>query len=209
MSKKVTITTNPLLAAALAYLVPGAGHFYLGRKVRGIIIFLVIGGTFWTGMAIGGPLTMDYYNDRIWFFAQMCNGVHGLYGWHRQKSVYDPIFDDIAKRWDITDTKIDGKDVSARENASRRYARGVSDVPLTDEEVRQLHVPEIVGEVELKLQKDSVALALMPTLNVARPYAGIAGMLNLLCIMDAVVLSFMGVYGEPTPEPPRVKEEAA
>jgi hypothetical protein len=49
----------------------------------------------------------------------------------------------------------------------------------------------------------------MPTLNVARPYAGIAGMLNLLCIMDAVVLAFMGVYGEPPPQPSKTKEDAA
>jgi TM2 domain-containing membrane protein YozV len=204
MSKKNTRSTNPLLAAALAYLVPGAGHFYLGRRVRGIIIFLVIGGTFWTGMAIGGPLTMDYYNDRIWFLAQMCNGAHGLYGWQRQKSVYESVFDDIAKLRNIK-----GKgNLTAREEVARRYGRGVSEVPQTKDDVED-NVPEITGEVEAELQSKGVALSLMPTLNVARPYAGIAGMLNLLCIMDAVILAFMGVYGEPKPEPPKTQEEAA
>ncbi len=49
----------PIVAVLLAWLIPGAGHFYLGRRVRGIIIFLVIAVTFWAGIAMGGAMTVD------------------------------------------------------------------------------------------------------------------------------------------------------
>ena len=40
-----------------------------------------------------------------------------------------------------------------------------------------------------------------PTDSVARAYTGIAGMLNLLCIFDAVMLGLLGRFGEPPPVP--------
>ena len=36
-----------------------------------------------------------------------------------------------------------------------------------------------------------------PSDTVARAYAGVAGMLNLMCIFDAVMLATMGSAGEP------------
>lgn len=183
MSRNVTVKGNPFVAAVLAYLVPGAGHFYLGRKLRGAILFVTICATFWTGMFIGGPLTVDYYNDRIWFFADVCAGAQGLYGWQRQKAIYAKAFDETGLDF---------------ETGHRRYLKGTSDNP-GDEAAYAMIIDD-------KLEKEGIALSHMPTVNVARPYAGIAGMLNLLCIMDAVVLAMMGVYGEPPPDP-KPKEE--
>jgi len=40
-----------------------------------------------------------------------------------------------------------------------------------------------------------------PTDSVARAYSGVAGMLNLLAIFDAVMLAAMGRLGEPPPRP--------
>ena len=54
----------PLVALIVAWLIPGAGHVYLGRTVRGIIIFLTISATFWTGVALGGVMTVDYRGER-------------------------------------------------------------------------------------------------------------------------------------------------
>jgi len=36
-----------------------------------------------------------------------------------------------------------------------------------------------------------------PTDTVARAYAGVAGLLNLMCMFDAVMLSLLGIRGEP------------
>ena len=42
------------LAVPLAWFVPGAGHVYLGRRLRGVVIFLTIAATFWAVYAIAG-----------------------------------------------------------------------------------------------------------------------------------------------------------
>jgi hypothetical protein len=45
-----------LTAMLLAYLVPGAGHLYLGRRMRAITFFLIVVLLFVIGVAIDGDL---------------------------------------------------------------------------------------------------------------------------------------------------------
>jgi hypothetical protein len=45
---------DPRLAAFLAWLVPGLGHFYQGRNGKGVLFFVCILGTFFYGLYIGG-----------------------------------------------------------------------------------------------------------------------------------------------------------
>ena len=45
---------DPRLAAFLAWLVPGLGHFYQGRTGKGVLFFVCILGTFVYGLYIGG-----------------------------------------------------------------------------------------------------------------------------------------------------------
>ena len=45
-----------LIAMALAFLLPGAGHFYLGRRTRAIVFFCVIAIMFVIGLAVDGSL---------------------------------------------------------------------------------------------------------------------------------------------------------
>ena len=40
----------------LAWLIPGAGHFFLGRKGRGAIVFAIVLFTFALGVVMRGPL---------------------------------------------------------------------------------------------------------------------------------------------------------
>src|SRR5262245_15772093 len=44
---------DPRLAALLAWLVPGLGHFYQGRTAKGVLFFVCILGTFFYGLYIG------------------------------------------------------------------------------------------------------------------------------------------------------------
>jgi hypothetical protein len=44
---------DPRLAAFLAWLVPGLGHFYQGRTGKGVLFFVCIVGTFLYGLYIG------------------------------------------------------------------------------------------------------------------------------------------------------------
>lgn len=45
-----------LLSMVMAYLVPGAGHFYLGHRSRAIVFFLIVVLMFTIGITIDGTL---------------------------------------------------------------------------------------------------------------------------------------------------------
>lgn len=47
---------SPILLIPLAWFVPGAGHFLLGRKGRAAIVFSTVLLTFLIGVAMRGPL---------------------------------------------------------------------------------------------------------------------------------------------------------
>jgi len=53
-------------AMLLAYLVPGAGHLYLGRRARAITFFLIVVLLFAIGLAIDGDLyTINHANGSV------------------------------------------------------------------------------------------------------------------------------------------------
>ncbi len=70
---------DPRIAALLAFLVPGLGHFYQGRTLKGVIYSVCILGTFFTGMVLG-DWKVVYYNwgkrDRI--IPPICQFWNGL-----------------------------------------------------------------------------------------------------------------------------------
>lgn len=47
---------SPILVVASAWLVPGAGHFLVGRKGRAAIIFATVTFTFLIGVLMRGPM---------------------------------------------------------------------------------------------------------------------------------------------------------
>jgi len=76
-SKATTGGKDPYLVGLFAWLVPGAGHFYLGQKNRAAVFFVAIHLTFWMGMIIGGlQSTIDPVANKAWFFAQICAGLN-------------------------------------------------------------------------------------------------------------------------------------
>ena len=77
------------IAGFLAWLIPGAGHLYIGERVRGIICLIVITLTFWTGVAVGSVQgTVAPHSRELWFAAQLGTGGNALaaYGLHRAVS---------------------------------------------------------------------------------------------------------------------------
>lgn len=84
-------TQNPelrmIIAAALSWVLPGAGHIFIGERGRGIILVIAITLTFWTGVAIGGVKnTVNPQQRSLWFLGQICAGGHTLavLGWSKQ-----------------------------------------------------------------------------------------------------------------------------
>lgn len=163
--EKTPIKPIWVLAGLLAWFLPGAGHVYAGRKVRGAILLVTIAALFWTGLAMGGAMTVDRQYEPWWFAAQMLTGVHGVAGWYMQHRIYDDLMDDPAIG--PPPAKSSGR---------------------PDE--RQMRVDAVLREKGLVVAQ--------PTDGVARAYSGIAGMLNLLCVFDVVILCFMGRHHEPT-----------
>lgn len=164
----------PPLAVILAWLIPGAGHIYLGRRVRGVVVMATIAATFWSGVAMGGVMTVDSRYERWWFLGQMCTGIHGVVGWYRQHRVYQEV-----------------EGLIGTVQAPKPYAVGP----------KQMQVDAILAEHRGQDYRDAPehlrGLALVaPVETPARAYAGVAGLLNIMCIFDALMLSLMGVTGE-------------
>lgn len=170
-------TSNPLMPVAaglLAWLVPGAGHLYLRRTLRGIIMCLCINGLFWAGVAVGGVFTVDPIGQRWWFAAQMCAGASCGAAWYRQKRVHRDL---------LAEAELLAAESNMRMTTHQAYTQLLVD-----------------KDYDLNYPSDTVA----------RAYSGVAGMLNLLAIFDAVLLGAIGRLGEPPPEkkqPPKERSK--
>ncbi len=57
----------------LAWLVPGAGHFAIGERKRGVIIFVAIFLTFLIGLYVGSVGVVDPVTAKPWYIAQVMN----------------------------------------------------------------------------------------------------------------------------------------
>ena len=173
----------PALALILAWLIPGAGHVYIGRVRRGVIIFITITATFWAGVAMGGVMTVDKRTERWWFVANISTGLHGLVSWYRSEQVYDQ-----ANR---------AIDSGQYAGAFRKDRREVADQPgQSDQRQIAAMTGELRGQYIDKILSDDGYRLAAPTETVARAYAGVAGLLNLLCVFDAAVLALMGLGAE-------------
>jgi len=58
---------------AMAWLVPGAGHFVLGEKRRAAVIFVAVVLTFVVGVYVGSIGVIDPVHAKPWYFAQVMN----------------------------------------------------------------------------------------------------------------------------------------
>lgn len=81
--KKSVLSGQPeiriALAGLLTWLLPGAGHLFIGERGRGLIFMIAIAATYWGGVAIGGvENTINIQERRLWFIGQICAGGHAL-----------------------------------------------------------------------------------------------------------------------------------
>jgi len=136
------------IAALLAWLVPGLGHWYLGCRDRAVIILVTIVVTFWGGVALGGVRsTFNVQENGPWLAAQLCTGPQALIGLMWAKSLPRPV-----------------------------TAQGY--VPVADR-----------------------FEAAYPAVDIAVVYSGVAGLLNLLVIIDVLARSDPGLVSGARPPP--------
>ena len=201
---------NPAIALALAWLAPGTGHIYLGRRKRGVIIFVSLAMMFWAGIAMGGVMTIDRRSEPYWFMADMLTGVHGLGAWQMQRSQVRRLSAAVADSPDFQrQTRELDREIYDVERAGRHIAQQIRSQPRAQNLQKQFEQIQAQWQ-QLKRRRELLLDSMLrrelaaqnltltaPVDTVARAYAGVAGLLNLLCMFDVVLLALMGRYGEP------------
>ncbi|MFM9995953.1 MAG: DUF6677 family protein [Phycisphaerales bacterium] len=150
------------LAGLLAILLPGAGHVVLGERRRGVLIGAGVLGLFLGGMLIGGIDAIDRKEDPIWFIGQAMVGpvAFGVDYYHQE-------FCKIREPANI-------QSVHAKERYSYRSA-----LPTEARDPSGLPAVNAPGA----RPPNSKSLGRMNELGTL--FATIAGMLNLIVIIDA------------------------
>ena len=93
---------NPVLAVLWAWLIPGAGHWYQGRRAKSVIFAVCILSTYFFGLVVGGGhvvyASMTRGDFRWHYFCQVGIGVPALPALvlnRRVRSGKPPLFGDI------------------------------------------------------------------------------------------------------------------
>lgn len=56
---------EPTVAALLSWIVPGAGHLYLGRQVPAIVGFVVVAGLYFLGLSLSGGMGFEFLHEEL------------------------------------------------------------------------------------------------------------------------------------------------
>ena len=74
------VTTMSIVAPALAWLIPGAGHFVQKRWIRGALLMISVVAMFWLGLAMKGKIYQPNAGDMLEILAFISDlGAGGLY----------------------------------------------------------------------------------------------------------------------------------
>jgi len=68
MARKQEATARTLQTGILAWILPGAGHYYLGQRGLAVVLFVAISFAYGTGLAIGGVKNSINPRENRWLF---------------------------------------------------------------------------------------------------------------------------------------------
>jgi len=134
-----------VVIGAMAWLVPGAGHYLLDEKRRAAVILVAIVLTFFVGLYVGSIGVIDPVNAKPWYAAQVMNSPAVFF-----------LGDHVASRY------------HAAEEEARRQARMGRDAGRT---MSQAYL--VFGRAG----------------EIGQIYTSVAGLLNLLCIVNAIYVA--------------------
>jgi hypothetical protein len=180
---------DPRLAAFLAWLVPGLGHFYQGRTGKGVLFFVCILGTFFYGLYIGQGRVVyastenfpsrKFFTERWQYVCQLGVGLPALPALvQRYRVVSDdpPLFGPSLDNWFMRPPYTNA---TMPDGVTGFYSKDQS-----DKEHRISH-PDELAQWNYDLGE---------YFEIGTVFTVIAGLLNILAIFDA--------YGGPLVIPP-------
>lgn len=164
------------IAAVLAFLFPGAGHFYLGHRNRAGAIVLGVLGLFAGGMLIGGIDVVDRREDFVWFLGEAIVGplAFGVDAYHQNVlKAYDP-------------EKL-GQNALVKRSAHPDETREIQPHQVLSKAARTtttVNLPVFRPARPGERPPNSKSVGRVNELGTL--FCTIAGMLNLICIIDAL-----------------------
>jgi len=81
MSRETSGKKNVGVAVILAWLLPGCGHFYLGRRGKAVIFLVAVIGAFVYGMCLGDFQNVNPHRYDKQFLAQVFSGLPAVTGY--------------------------------------------------------------------------------------------------------------------------------
>jgi hypothetical protein len=165
---------DPLLAAVLAWLVPGAGHWYQRRRSKAVLFFVCITSTFVYGLWIGDGRVV--YADwgptpeqkRLPFLCQAGVGAAALPALYQAKRFSD------VRQYDAANTR-----------AARGEASFWDEFMVPPRLVDRDRDPNYVGKPGVGDELDELNKTLNRRFELGTVYTMVAGLLNVLVIFDA------------------------
>jgi len=81
-----------LIAGLLGWVIPGAGHFYIGERVRAAVIFVAVALTFLTGLWVGSVGVIDPVHGKLPYAGQIMNTPAVVAIGHLTRSGHYPVY---------------------------------------------------------------------------------------------------------------------
>lgn len=172
-TRKPDPTAQAILAGALAWVIPGAGHFVLGHRGFAAVFFIAITVPYAIGLALGGILdSVNPVTNRWLMVAEIGIGGYTTPCFFASQA--------IEKHWP---TELE-KDVTQWVEQRRLEANPPSTAEIAEYRAKQGPVVR------------AHYMAFFPESDLAQIYLATAGLLNILAILDAIARAQSG--GLPT-----------
>jgi Family of unknown function (DUF6677) len=81
--------SGPIPVLLLGWLIPGGGHFLLGRRTQAGVFFVTVTATFLAGMALSDFGNVSLERHTYYFLAHIFNGAETLLAWFLTKGLLE------------------------------------------------------------------------------------------------------------------------
>lgn len=172
--------------AIAAWLLPGLGHYLIGEKKRGLIIMVALYALFIAGLLIGGIDVIDRRQDKLWYAGQIMMGPPAI--------VIDRIRERLQHEIDDRSLRVAETLPNARHHDQDLWVK----TKTGPDRVRQWNNAGLTKMLQTPGEQPIFRKSVGRVNELGTLYCTLAGMLNLLVIMD---VAFRRAPAPRTPPP--------